>query len=157
MDQQDGSSPKEQVSLSELTGGGSGAKEGQVPLKGLGEDWRGVVRERPTFQQFKGAYLAEMVLWFIFGLLAIMLLAWCATYPNVADLEAVLGKAADGSTMEIGKERLQALQSLRSEHANAFRDLFQLAVASVLVPIFTLLAGYAFGSREAEKAGNQQK
>ncbi|MFO1372484.1 MAG: hypothetical protein U1F42_08840 [Candidatus Competibacteraceae bacterium] len=96
--------------------------------------------------------------WFIFGLLAIMLLAWCATYPNVADVEAILGKVADGNAVEMGKAKLQALQSLRSEHANAFRDLFQLAIASVLVPILRWVVSCTLwepGDRRKLATGNE--
>lgn len=148
----------QQVSIAELAAGGSSDQVKQTVLvKNLADEggWKAVVRERPTFQQFKGAFLAQMTLWFIFALLVIMLVVWCVTYPRVADMEAILGAVASGNTLEIGKERLQALQSLRSEHAKTFLDLFQFAIAS-LVPIFTLVAGYAFGSRETEKSGNQK-
>lgn len=154
-DQQDaassGADSTEQVSLSSLVAGGSSDQVTHtVPVKELASsEWQGV-RERPTFQQLKGARLTEVILWFIAGLIVIFVIGWWLTRPTVADVQTILGEAASG------KEKLEALQSLRSEHFNAFRDLFQLAVASVLVPIFTLLAGYAFGSREAERARGRQ-
>ncbi len=99
----------------------------------------------PTFEQFHGARLASRVLWFICGLAVIFLGAWWYTRPSLADVQQFLGAAANG------KDVLDALQSLRTQHFNEFRDLFQLVVLSGLLPLFTLLAGYAFGARQAEK------
>ncbi len=141
-----------EVSLSNLAAGGADNQVAEnVPVRDLARrEWRGVVSEPPTFQQLKGARLTEVILWFIFILIVMFLLGWWFTRPTVADVQTVLGEAANG------KEKLEALQTLRNEHFNTFRDLFQLAVASVLMPIFTLLAGYAFGSREAERRGEQR-
>lgn len=146
------SSAPEQVSMTELAAGGAGEQMAEnVPLKGLAKAGWGGLTKQPTFQQLKGARLTEIMLWFIFLLIVIFLVGWWLTRPTVADVQTILGEAASG------KEKLEALQSLRSEHFNVFRDLFQLAVASVLVPIFTLLAGYAFGSREAERTREDQQ
>ena len=141
-----------EVSLSNLAAGSADNQAAEnVPVTDLARrEWRGLVSERPTFQQLKGARLTEVILWFIFILIVMFLSGWWFTRPTVADVQTVLGEAANG------KEKLEALQTLRNEHFNTFRDLFQLAVASVLMPIFTLLAGYAFGSREAERSGDRR-
>ena len=104
-------------------------------------------REPLKFSEWFGAQLANRILWFICGLATTFLIAWWFTRPSLTDVQQLLGPSAQG------KDLVEVLRSLRRDHFDQFRDLFQLVVLSVLVPLFTLLAGYTFGKREGEKQG----
>ena len=103
------------------------------------------ITERPTWTQQFGGDLASRVLWFVCGLAALFLIAWWFTRPSLADVREILGASA------APKDVLETWRSLQRDHFDQFRDLFQIVVLSGLVPLFTLLAGYAFGAREREK------
>jgi hypothetical protein len=113
------------------------------------------VQQAPTWVQQVGHDLASRVLWFVCVLAVLFLAAWWFSRPSPEDVKTLLG--ADATSEQI----LTTLRELRREHVNNFRDLFQLVVLSGLVPLFTLLAGYAFGSQEREKreqaAENQEE
>lgn len=81
----------------------------------------------------------------ICGLAVAFLVTWWRTRPSIVDVQALFGSSGSA------KEVLEALQALRSAHFGELRDLFQIVVLSGLVPLFTLLAGYAFGSRQRDK------
>jgi len=123
-----GSDPeRERISLSEAGG----------PLDRL--------REPPTYVQFIGGRMLGWLLAVICGLAAVFLGVWVMTRPSLAQVKALLGPFADPKAV------LEALQDLRRDHFDHFSSLFQLLVLSGLVPLFTLLAGYAFGTRERER------
>lgn len=100
---------------------------------------------QPTWVQQFGGSLASRVLWFVCALSVLFLFAWWFTRPTLAEVQKILGNSAEP------KEVLETLRNLQRDHFDQFRDLFQIVVLSGLVPIFTLLAGYTFGSREWEK------
>jgi hypothetical protein len=139
--------PKEKVSITDVLAELPELSEkGKTPSISITSLTEGLLAPHPpTFQQWHGARLANRVLWFICGLAFVFLGAWWFTRPSIAEVKDLLGSSVNG------KELLEALRNLRTDHFNAFRDLFQLVVMSGLVPLFTLLAGYAFGARQAEK------
>lgn len=103
------------------------------------------LREPPSFPEWFGYLLASRLLWFILGLTVAFLIAWWWTRPTLDQVQNLLGTSANP------KDVLETLNSLQRDHFDQFSRIFQLAVLSVLVPLFTLLAGYAFGSRQREK------
>ena len=103
------------------------------------------LKEPPTWTQWFGGNLASRVLWFVCALSVLFLIAWWFTRPTLAEVQKILGNAA------APKDVLETLRNLQRDHFDQFRDLFQIVVPSGLVPLFTLLAGYAFGAREREK------
>ena len=105
-------------------------------------------RERPTFHEWFGAILASRLLWFICGLALAFVAGWWWTRPTLAEIQSLLGSSADP------KEVVDTLEKLQSNHFDHFRGIFQLVVLSGLVPLFTLLAGYAFGSRARQEGTN---
>ena len=110
----------------------------------------GIVEKPPTWVQALGGRLASRVLWFVCGLAVLFLIAWWFTRPSFAEVQKMLSDSAEP------KEVVELLRSLRRDHFDHFRDLFQLVVLSGLVPLFTLLAGYAFGSSEREKREQEE-
>jgi len=52
---------------------------------------------------------------------------------------------------------LETFRGLQRDHFDQFRDLFQIIVLSGLVPLFTMLAGYAFGSKEKQERENNEQ
>lgn len=103
------------------------------------------LREPPSFSEWFGARLASRLLWVICTLATAFLVAWWFTRPALTEVQQLLGPAAQG------KDPVEVLRGLRRDHFEQFRDLFQIVVLSGLVPLFTLLAGYAFGARQREK------
>ena len=112
------------------------------------EDSRNLAIQPPTYREVVVARLLGRLLYVICALAAVFLGLWTATRPSLAQVGDLLGSSADP------KAALDALHNLRRDHFDHFRSLFQLLVLSGLVPLFTLLAGYAFGTRE--KAQNAQ-
>ena len=102
------------------------------------------IREPPSFSEWFGSLLANRLLWVICGLIVLFLASWWWTLPSLQEVREVLG---DDATPD---QVVATWRELRGEHLGVFRELFQLVVLSTLVPLFTLLAGYAFGSRQRE-------
>lgn len=102
-------------------------------------------REKPTFPEWFGARLASRLLLVIMLLAVTLVLAWWMTRPSLAEVQSILGTSANP------KDVVETLRTLRRDHFENFGDLFQLIVLSGLVPLFTLLAGYAFGSRQRQR------
>jgi len=102
-------------------------------------------REPPSFHEWFGARLASRLLWVICALVTVFLIAWWLTRPTLLEVQHILGASAGA------KDVLETLLALRRDHFEQFRDLFQLVILSALVPLFTLMAGYAFGTRQREK------
>lgn len=132
-----------EVDLSELAGNTAGQageaeeKPRQVALSSL---LKGV--PRGTFVQTQASRLAKQLLAAIIVLTVVLLVMWFATRPGADFLNALAGE----QTLTC-KEKVDLLDSARSGHLNHFRSVFDLMVAG-LVSLFTLLIGYAFGSRE---------
>lgn len=114
----------------------------------------GIVEKPPTWVQALGGRLASRVLWFVCGLAVLFLIAWWLTRPSLEEVQRILDASAEPKTQ--AKEIVELLRDLRRDHFDHFRDLFQLVVLSGLVPLFTLLAGYAFGSSEREKREQEE-
>jgi Sec-independent protein secretion pathway component TatC len=102
-------------------------------------------REPPSFPEWFGARLASRLLWVICGLAVVFLVVWWATRPTLVEVRQWLGVNV------ASQELLTHARNLQQDHFDQFRDLFQLIVMSGLIPLFTLLAGYAFGARQREK------
>lgn len=128
-------------------GPNSEARQEQVPPQLA---WSGVfgelpeIREPPSFTEWFGSLLANRLLWVICGLSALFLVAWWLTLPSLQEVRDLLGASATPDQV------VATWRELRGEHSGFFREQFQLVVLSTLVPLFTLLAGYAFGSRQRE-------
>jgi hypothetical protein len=120
-------------------------KKYQEVLEGLPK-----FREPPSFSEYVASDLIRILLWVICGLVLVFLIIWAFTRPTVDQVRALVGSAADAKML------LEALSSLQRDHFDQFNRLFQLLVLSGLVPLFTLLAGYAFGSRQRQKAKEQE-
>lgn len=103
------------------------------------------VRDRPTFIQLIGSQFGKVLLGFIVGLTTIFVLVWASTLPSIDAVRALLGPSAPPNDV------IETWRTLRKDHFEQFRDLYQLVVISALVPLFTLVAGYAFGSREGQQ------
>lgn len=103
------------------------------------------LREPPSFTEWFGASLASRLLWVICTLAVAFLVAWWLTRPSLTEVQQLFNPSTQG------KDLVETLLNLRREHFEQFRDLFQIVVLSGLVPLFTLLAGYAFGARQREK------
>ncbi len=116
----------------------------QVPVSDIYSAWPTKPRQ-PTFQELMGTRLASGVLVVICTLTVVFLFVWWFTRPSVEEIRTILGNDVNG------KELLEALRNLRTDHFNELRDLFQLLVVSSLVPLFTLLAGYSFGARQKQE------
>jgi hypothetical protein len=125
------------------TGGIPGGQE-ELAVSGFAERLVRVGAPPPTYLEQWGVWLAGLVLLVICVLAFVFLATWWHTRPSLAEVQGLLGPSGSG------KEALEALETLRTENFTALRDLFQLIVLSGLVPMFTLLAGYAFGSRQRD-------
>jgi hypothetical protein len=125
-----------------------GERPERTPKKHVSFQWLSgqmpELRELPSFPQVFSAYMARLILVVICLLIAALLVAWWFTRPTLSEVQQILGQSAEAQKV------LEAFSELTRDHFDLFRDLFQLVVLSILVPLFTLLAGYAFGSRERE-------
>ncbi len=101
-------------------------------------------KEPASYVEWIGSHLASRVLWFICGLAVAFAISWWLSRPTLEQARALIGTSAEA------KEIVDAFSKLQAEHFDHFSRLFQLIILSGLVPIFTLLAGYAFGSRQRE-------
>ncbi|MBC8236067.1 hypothetical protein H8E77_41505 [bacterium] len=105
-----------------------------------------------TWTEWFGGRLASRLLLFICFLAFSFLIAWWFTRPSLPEVQQILGPNAKPN------EVLETFRGLLRDHFDQFRDLFQIIVLSGLVPLFTMLAGYAFGSKEKrERQNNEQK
>lgn len=126
--------------VSEVPFGGSPSRrEAPVTVSSIGQ---GISIFQPRrFAARLVGYLLGVVCAIVAGFLAI----WWLTRPSLAEVQSIFGPSA------APKEIIDTLRELRRDHLDQFRDLFQLVVLSGLVPLLTLLAGYAFGTREKEE------
>ena len=96
-------------------------------------------QRKPTFPEVHGARLALIALVVICGISVGLFIAWIVTMPSIGELQA-LGLIANGDTSS------EIIRSIRAAHTSTFGELFKNIVLAGLVPLFTLLAGYAFGT-----------
>ena len=108
-------------------------------------------KEPPSFLEWFSIRFAQYILFFILGLTAIFLLLWWFGIPTVEEVDRLFGETGEP------RERLEALRSLRKEHFDQYRDLFQILVLSGLTPLFTMLAGYAFGARQRKEKEEEEE
>ena len=122
----------------------------QVPFSGI---FRAMpeLREPPSFPEWFGATMASRLLWIICALVVAFLLGWWFTRPSIEEVKGITGAAQKSEVI------LETLRQLREDHFEAVRNLFQLLVLSGLIPLFTLLAGYAFGSRQGGLRGRDEE
>ena len=104
------------------------------------------LRVSMTFSNWFGANLLVLLLLVICLFALSFMVAWVFTRPDLQTVQTVLGAGASP------QEVMNVLKALQQEHLQQFRDLFGLIVQSGLVPLFTLLAGYVFGSRQQERS-----
>lgn len=101
-----------------------------------------------SFIEGRGAWMMTLALGTI-GLLCLGTFAlWFFTLPTVADVESLCKGSSNNASLDATKH-VEMFTSLRKVHTDGFKDMFQLVVLSGLIPIFTLLAGYVFGTRQS--------
>lgn len=106
------------------------------------EDFK--VRERGTWAQVR----AERLAWVVAAALGVLVVVatlffWFAfDRPSLADLRAL-----EGTGPEAGARALERFRELDGVSWNRFHSLVQYLVGTVLLPLLTLLLGYAFGQR----------
>ena len=121
------------------------AAQRTVTLGELSEPLPQIPDPKPgTFAQLLGSRMAVGVLIAICVMTVVIWTAWWFERPTLEQVKALLGTSA------AAKEILEAQRQMQTEHLSTFRTLFELTVSSVLLPIFTLAAGYAFGSKARE-------
>lgn len=104
---------------------------------------------KPTnYPQLLGAKMAKTILAVIIAVSVLIWSRWALTVPTIADAKSILPSNAPSD------EVMKILKTLQSEHFATFRSIFDLLILSCFMSLFTLVAGYAFGARDAEKGGN---
>jgi Tfp pilus assembly protein PilO len=110
----------------------------QVNLRNLAQEFKPRWRDRPTFKEYFGMLMAIATLVVVSILILAFFAVWASTRPTLADAVA--------QAEVLQQPAAQLLRELQVEHFEQYRDAFQLFVLSGIVPLFTLIAGYAFGS-----------
>jgi hypothetical protein len=113
-------------------------------------------RDRPRFKDAPtfGAYMAtQFAGWVLLATCGSVLLLlgywlWGACSPEEAQR---LAAAFGGGASEQQARAAELWKALRMEHASTASEVAKVLIAGVLLPILTLLLGYAFGSREREE------
>ena len=101
-------------------------------------------RPRPaSFLEWSGVTQMTAVLAVICAVAVGFLLSWAVTQPTLEEARALVGSGQDPQAT------VQVLTQLREAHTKNHQEMFQAVVLSVLVPLFTLLAGYVFGRSRA--------
>lgn len=121
----------------------------RVDLKALTAELKPKWYTYTTFKEYFGMWMAVGSLVVVAALIIAFFAVWAASRPTPADAAAVAGT--------LGQSEVIVLRELRAEHFEEFRDAFQLFVLSGMVPLFTLLAGYTFGSarKKQEERGEE--
>jgi len=107
-----------------------------------------------TYLEWSGIRQMTLLLAFICLVTGVFLIVWGVTRPALEDVKAMIAVtgAGDQTGAPLTPEKAaELLESLQSKHFEHFRDIFQIAVLSALVPLFTLMAGYVFGRGRAEQ------
>ena len=113
---------------------------------------------KPTsFLELSGTVQMGLLLVVVCLVTLLMLVAWWSTRPTLQDVETLLKAAAGSSQQPLEPEKVaQTLGLLQRDHADQFRNVFQFAVMSGLVPLFTLMAGYVFGKGKTTAESGKQ-
>ena len=75
-----------------------------------------------------------------------MIAMWWSTRPTYADCAALFAAGRGAATQPVTPEQVvELVDRMQSRRAEQYRGMIQLVVLSVLVPLFTLIAGYVFG------------
>ena len=102
----------------------------------------------PSWIEWFGAQLAFWVLVVIGVLVVLFVVIWWVTLPSISDIAKGVDNTDPARVVE-------AFNQIRESHTQWVTDFFRSVVVSTLVPIFTLLAGYAFGSqRRGDERGS---
>jgi hypothetical protein len=101
-------------------------------------------KDKPTFTQLIGWKFGIILLWVILGFAVVTAAAWWLTQPTLEEIKSLLPTPATGDDIR------NLVRDLQNDHFQRYRDVFQLFVISTLVPLFTLVVGYAFGARERQ-------
>lgn len=93
-----------------------------------------------------GARLAGRLLLCIGALVGFFVLIWWSTQPSLLEVAQALGGNPDPGKL------VETFTKLQEAHSKWVLDFFQPVVVTTLVPLSTLLAGYAFGSQQRQNA-----
>jgi hypothetical protein len=107
-------------------------------------------RHPPGFVEWLGAKLAIGVLIAIGVMVIGFVGAWWYTLPTFTEVKAALGASSAPA-----EQVIETFKTLREAHSVQVREFFQLVVTTTLVPLFTLLIGYAFGRQQRENGNNK--
>ncbi len=102
-----------------------------------------------SYLEWSGNLLMVILLVVICLFTAAFLALWAWTQPSLSDVAALLKSNPSSADPSSAQTVLETWIQLRREHSERFREMFQLLVASGLIPLFTLLAGYVFGKGQA--------
>ena len=135
---------KTQVPLSSISsevsiGGPLSRKEAPVTVSSIEQ------RVSPFQPRRAAARLLSYLLGVVCAIAVAFLAFYWLTRPSLTEVQNIFGPSATPNDV------VETLRELRRDHLEQFRDLFQLVVLSGLVPLFTLLAGYAFGTQQREE------
>lgn len=120
-----------------------GVSEQDPNSRNLREELRetqGVFREVTGLQR-SGLYLAWAILAIILVAVLVVGLDWIVGGPTIPDVPITNDEGA--------KATVENFKTLRDADLDRPRQLFTLVVTGGLVPLFTLLLGYIFGSQQA--------
>ena len=107
-----------------------------------------------SYLQWSGSRQMNVLLVVICAMAVLALAAWTFTRPDAVEAVALLGSRDEGAAVVNPTEVREVLRELQERHAAQFADLFQMVVMSVLMPLFTLLAGYVFGRSRPAPGGD---
>ena len=115
-----------------------------------------------TPTQRAGMWLAATVGLVIVGVIIIVVCVWfqtAPTPPRLADppflADPAKAQAALTSYQSINKAAIENYKVLNVEAISRVNSLFDLLATKALLPIFTAILGYIFGSREAIKGKSE--
>jgi len=119
--------------------------------------------ERLTPTQQAGLWLAAGVGLTIIGVLVFTAVVWFQTAPappTLLPLPAITdpakAKEALASYQALNQAALENYKALNAEAISRVTSLFDLLATKTLLPIFTAILGYIFGSRAAAAAANNR-
>ncbi len=106
-----------------------------------------------SYLEWTGVRQMTLVLVLICLVVGGFVLAWSLTQPTLTQAQALAtaGNVTDPQAV------VKLLGELRAAHTTQYKEMFQVAVLSGLVPLFTLLAGYVFGRGKAARANGAEE
>ncbi len=119
--------------------------------------------ERLTPTQQAGLWLAAGVGLTIVGVLVFVAVVWFQTAPKPPALlplpaltDPAKAKEIIANTQALNQAALDNYKALNAEAISRVTSLFDLLATKTLLPIFTAVLGYIFGSRAAAAAANSR-